>query len=155
MRNAIVLAVLATVLAVAVPSSLAAPLQEKARGSTPSAVSGGITVRSKEILKRPVPTNGGVAGTGHFTISGVITDKGTETDYRTVKGSTALIRRVAVAKKGTITFLIRINLTTGSAPWTITSGTKTYKGLHGKGTEVVDKYYTTPAIFVLKGTVSQ
>jgi hypothetical protein len=25
----------------------------------------------------------------------------------------------------------------------------------GKGTEVVAKYYTTPAIFVLKGTVSQ
>jgi len=77
------------------------------------------------------------------------------TDYRTVRGSTALIRRVAVGNKGRITFLIRVNLTTGSAPWNITSATMAYKGLNGHGKQVVDKYYETPATFVMKGTVSR
>lgn len=79
----------------------------------------------------------------------------TVTDYRTVKGHTALIRRVAVGNKGTITFLITINLNTGSEPWTITSATKSYAGLHGKGTEIVDNYNASPATFALRGTVSQ
>ena len=58
--------------------------------------------------------------------------------------------------KGTITFLITIHLGEGGpAPWKITSATRGYKGLHGKGRQVVDKYYERPAIFVLKGTVSQ
>jgi hypothetical protein len=48
-----------------------------------------------------------------------------------------------------------IYLNTGSEPWKIVSGTKAYKGLHGKGTEVVDTWYTTPATFVMKVTVSQ
>jgi hypothetical protein len=57
--------------------------------------------------------------------------------------------------KGTITFLITIDLTSGREPWTITSGTKTYATLHGRGNEVVDNYAGSPATFVLKGTVSQ
>ena len=68
----------------------------------------------------------------------------------------ALIRRVVVGKKGTITFLITL-YQSASAPgkWTITSTTRTYKGLHGNGTQVVDNYTSTPATFVLAGTVSQ
>jgi hypothetical protein len=120
-----------------------------------SAVSGGITVRSTETLKGGQVTNGGVSGTGRFTISGVITDTGNVTDYRTVKGSTARIRRVTVGAKGTITFLIVCRPAAVACTWTITSGTKAYKGFQGKGTQVVDKYYATPAIFVLKGTVSR
>jgi hypothetical protein len=63
---------------------------------------------------------------------------------------------VVTGAKGTITFVITINLAGGGAePWTITSGTKTYTKLHGRGYEVVDNYSGTPATFVLKGTVSQ
>jgi len=115
---------------------------------------GKITLHSTETLRGPDITDGHVAGTGRFTISGAINDEGTITDYRTVKGALALIRRVAVGKKGTITFVIRINLATGSEPWTITSATKAYKGLHGKGIEVVDNYASTPATFTMQGTVS-
>jgi hypothetical protein len=56
-----------------------------------------------------------------------------------------------VGKKGTITFLITINLNTGSEPWKVTSGTRAYKRLHRKGTEVVDQRYMNPMRFVMKG----
>ncbi len=90
------------------------------------------------------------------TISGAIADAGAITDYRTVTGDKILIRRVAVGKKGTITFLITL-YQSASAPgkWTITSATRTYTGLHGSGAQVVDNYTSTPATFVLAGTVSQ
>jgi hypothetical protein len=121
--------------------------------TTPS--SGQITVRSTETLKSQDVTNGGVSGTGHFTISGAISDKGKVTDYRTAKGSTALVRRVTVGEKGTITFLITLHLGSASpAPWKTTSGTKAYAGLHGRGTQIVDNFSATPATFVLQGTVS-
>jgi hypothetical protein len=99
-------------------------------------------------------TDGGVAGTGRCTITGVLHDSGPVTDYRTLNGETAIIRRVVTGAKGTITFVIRIDLVSGSEPWTITSGTKTYAKLHGRGNEVVDNYSGSPATFVLKGTVS-
>jgi hypothetical protein len=148
-NRAILPALAATALAVVAPGSFAASSQSAARGQ--------ITVRSTETLKSYEVTNGGVAGTGHFTISGAINDKGTVTDYSRVKGSTALIRRVTVGKKGTITFLITLHRggSASPAPWTITSGTKAYKGLHGKGTQVVNNFRSTPATFALKGTVSQ
>jgi hypothetical protein len=143
-----ILLTLVTSLAVGVPGSFA--------GSPHAALNGKITLHATEYLIQPHVTNGGVAGHGgHFSISGAIADKGKMTDYRTQKGSVALVRRVAVGKKGTITFLITIDLKTGSEPWTIRYGTKAYKGLQGKGTEVVDTWYTTPATFVMKGTVSQ
>ena len=101
-------------------------------------------------------TDGGVAGTGHCTITGVLHDSGPATDYRTQNGETALIRRVVTGARGTITFVIRINLASGGGePWTITSGTKTYAKLHGRGHQVVDNFAGSPATFVLKGTVSQ
>ena len=97
-------------------------------------------------------TSGGVAATGRFTISGAITDKGRVTDYRTPKGNKVLIRRVVVGKDGTITFLI--TLYSGVQRWTITSATKSYKGLRGSGAQTMDNTGSTPATFTLAGTVS-
>jgi hypothetical protein len=99
-------------------------------------------------------TDGGVAGTGHCTITGVLHDSGPVIDYRTQNGEKATVRRVITGAKGTITFVIRINMVTGAEPWTITSGTRTYAKLHGRGYEVVDNYGGDPATFVLKGNVS-
>jgi hypothetical protein len=147
-----ILAALAMALAVAVPASLAEQLHKQRQFG----LSGRITVRSTEISKGDDVTHGGVAGRGRFRISGAIIDKGKVTDYRTVKGGTALIRRVAVGARGAITFLITIHLgESGPELWKITSTTRAFKGLHGKGRQVVDKYYETPAIFVLRGVVSR
>jgi hypothetical protein len=41
----------------------------------------------------------------------------------------------------------------GSSAWKITSGTKSYTGLHGRGTLPVDNFEGTPYNFVMKGTV--
>ena len=115
-----------------------------------------LTVQCTENRTGQDPTNGGVAGDGRCTITGAVHDSGPATDYRTQNGTTALIRRVVTGAKGTITFVITINLTGGGGePWKITSGTKTYTTLHGRGYQVVDNYSGTPATFVLKGTVSQ
>ena len=112
-----------------------------------------LTVQCTENPTGQDPTNGGVWGHGRCTITGVVHDSGPATDYRTQNGTTALIRRVVTGAKGTITFVITINLTGGGGePWKITSGTKTYTKLHGRGYEVVDNYASTPATFVLKGT---
>ena len=45
--------------------------------------------------------------------------------------------------------------TESTSPWTITSGTKRYSGLHGRGTVTVDNYQANPYTSVLKGTVSR
>jgi hypothetical protein len=142
-------------IAAAVLASSCGSSESSTSSSPPKPARSNITAQFTETLKPQEVTNGGVAGTGRFTITGAAADHGTVTDYRTVKGNTALIRRVAVGNKGTITFLITINLNTGSEPWTITSATKSYAGLHGKGTETVDNYNASPATFALKGTVSQ
>ena len=113
-----------------------------------------LTVQCTENRTGQDPTNGGVAGDGRCTITGVVHDSGPATDYRTQNGTTAIIRRVVTGAKGTITFLITIDLTSGREPWTISSGTRTYAKLHGRGNEVVDNYSGSPATFVLKGTVS-
>ncbi len=152
MTRTTLLALVALALGVAVPVSLAqSPPQ--ARRSGPS---GRITVRATETLKGSDVTDGGVAGRGRFRISGAITDKGKVTDFRTVKGGTALLRRVTAGARGTITFLITIHLG-GPSPetWKITSATRAYKGLRGRGRQVVDNFDDTPATFVLKGTVSR
>ena len=146
----VVVAIAAATLAASCGSS-----QTSTSTSSPQPAGGKITAHFTETLTPQNITNGGVAGTGRFSITGAAIDNGNVTDYRTVKGNTALIRRVAVGKKGTITFLITINLSTGSEPWTITSATKSYEGLHGAGTESVDNYDDSPATFALEGTVSQ
>lgn len=101
-------------------------------------------------------TNGGIAGTGHFTATGALKDKGTYIGYRTVKGHIATIRDVMVGHKGTLTIVITIHLDRASlAPWTITAGTKSYLGLHGKGTQTIDNFDADPYTFALNGTVSR
>jgi hypothetical protein len=123
--------------------------------STHATNTGNITAHVTTFLKSHEATHGALAGTGHFTISGAIRDEGKVSDYRKVDGNLARIRRVAHGRQGTITFLITIHLDAASRErWTIASGTKTYKGLHGSGLEVVDNYDSVPATFVQTGTVS-
>ena len=152
MTRTTVLALLAIALGVAVPVSFAqAPPHQQRSG-----LRGHITVRATEARTDGDVTDGGVAGRGRFRISGAITDKGKVTDYRTVKGGTALLRRVTAGARGTITFLITIHLReSGPETWKITSATRAYKGLHGRGRETVDAFDETPARFVLQGTVAR
>jgi hypothetical protein len=97
-------------------------------------------------------TNGGVAGTGHFTASGVISEQGKVVVYRTVKGHLITLRYVTAGKKGTITFVVKIDTNFGTSRWTIASGTLAYKGLHGEGIESENADYT---VSTLTGTVSR
>ena len=124
--------------------------------TTHEPASGKITVRSTETLNSPDVTDGNVAGTGHFKISGAISDAGRVTDHRTVKGNKVLIRRVVVGKKGMITFFVTLDTSAPSTAlghWTITSATKSYEGLHGSGKQTVDDFESSPSTFA--GTVSQ
>ena len=115
-----------------------------------------LTVQCTENLTGQDVNGGAVAATGHCALTGVLHDSGPTTDYRTQTGTAITIRRVVTGTKGTITFLITINTVgPGGEAWTITSGTKTYAKLHGRGLQVVDNYTGDPATFVLKGTVSQ
>jgi hypothetical protein len=137
--------------AVAVLISSCAPAAQNVANSN-------LTVQCKETLvgQADLVTAGGVAGTGHCTMTGTLHDRGPTTDYRTQNGMTVLIRRVITFAKGTITFVITIPMDgPGRETWTIRSGTKTYAKLHGRGYEVVDDWVSSPANFVLKGTVSQ
>src|ERR1041385_2144973 len=54
-------------------------------------------------------TDGGVAGIGRFVAVGAVSDRGKVVVYRTVKGPVITLRTVTIGKKGTITFLIRID----------------------------------------------
>jgi hypothetical protein len=150
-RN-IVLSLAAAAPAVAILISSCAP-------AAPKVANNNLTVQCSETLTGQDVTNGGVSGTGRCALTGMLHDSGRVTDYRTQRGETAFIRRVVTGAKGTITFLITITLAGpgpgGGQPWTITSGTKTYTKLHGRGHQVVDNYTGSPATFVLKGTVSQ
>ena len=147
MTKRLAVSAVAALAAVVAPASLA--------GSPQTTSSRGLIVRCTESLKSEDVTNGGVAGNGLCRLSGAIADSGAATDYRRVTGTTARIRRVVVGRRGTITFLIAIDLSTGSEPWSVLTGTKTYRGLRGKGSQVVDRYDATPAVFVMKGTVSR
>ena len=99
-------------------------------------------------------TDGSLAGKGTFRASGAITDAGTALAYRTERADGALItlRFVTKGKKGTITYVVKIDMNAGTSRWTIASGTKAYKGLHGKGTESENAGYT---VSTLRGTVSR
>jgi hypothetical protein len=130
----------------------ASPSGSRAHLTVPSA----LTVRCTETLSAADVTNGGVAGTGHCMLTGVLHDSGPTTDHRTQTAEAIFIRRVVTGAKGTITFVIKIPTDgAGGEPWTITSGTGGYAKLHGRGDQVVDNYTGTPATFVLIGTVSQ
>jgi hypothetical protein len=95
-------------------------------------------------------TNGGVAGKGRFTAVGAIRDKGAEVTYRTKRGAIITLRYVTVGRKGTITFVVKIDTIAGTSRWTIASGTKAYRGLHGRGVERENASYT---VSTLTGTV--
>ena len=103
MRSLRIAGLLVVALVAAGLASSCGSSQSSTSSSPPKPGGGKITVQSTETLSAQDVTNGGVAGTGHFTISGAIADAGPETDYRTVKGTKVLIRRVVVGKKGTIT----------------------------------------------------
>jgi hypothetical protein len=118
-----------------------------------SAVAGKVTVRITFKNDGRDVGDGSLAGTGRFTATGGITDSGTVRIYRTKKPGLIIIRDVAAGKKGTISFVVTINLANESARWTIASGTKAYKGLHGKGTERENPPNYT--VSILSGTVSR
>jgi hypothetical protein len=137
----------------------------ESQSSSPSATAGsGVAGGKVKVViagtgeRIPPPTDGSLAGHATFRASGAITDQGTAVTYRTVKGNLATsnavitLRYVTTGKKGAITFLDKIVVkpTTTTSRWTITSGTKAYKGLHGKGTETENASYT---VSTLRGTV--
>ena len=102
--------------------------------------------------------DGSLAGTGTFKASGADRMGAGRVPrhlaYRTVRADGTLItlRFVAKGKKGTITYVVKIDTNAGTSRWTIASGTKAYKGLHGKGTETENASYT---VSTLRGTVSR
>ncbi|MFL5955385.1 MAG: hypothetical protein ACJ76I_14880 [Gaiellaceae bacterium] len=96
-------------------------------------------------------TGGGVAGIGRFVASGAISDHGKVVVYRTLKRPLITLRYVTAGSNGTITFVIKIDTTRGTSHWTITSGTKAYKGLRGEGIEQENGDFT---VSTLTGTVS-
>ncbi len=101
----------------------------------------------------PPPSDGSLAGKGTFKATGAITDAGPVLAYRSVSANGTLItlRFVAKGKKGAITYLVKIDTNAGTSRWTISSGTKAYKGMHGKGIERENANYT---VSTLTGTVS-
>jgi hypothetical protein len=95
-------------------------------------------------------TNGGVAGVGQFAASGAISEKGKVVVHRTQRGPLITFRYITSTSKGTITFVVKTNINLGTSRWTITSGTKAYKSLHGGGIERENGDFT---VITLTGTV--
>src|SRR4051812_17877343 len=91
-------------------------------------------------------TNGGVAGKGRFVAVGAIKDRGTEVTYRTQRDALIKLRYVTAGRRGTITFIVKIDTTAGTSRWTIASGTKAYRGLHGKGAERENATFTVSTL---------
>jgi len=143
-QGTMTLVVIGSLVVVVAPTSFAALAQSHAGGKVVVRIAGGNNYKE--------PTNGGVAGRGRFTARGAITDSGTTTTYRWVKGSLITLRTVALGKKGTLTFVVKIDTVVGTSRWTIASGTRTYKGLHGYGTETENADYS---VSILTGTVSR
>jgi len=119
----------------------------------PAAAAGSVasvTVRIAVTNDGSEVSNGDVAGTGRFTAHGGITDRGKVVVYRTMNGSHITLRFLAAGVKGRITFVVKIDATLGTSRWTIASGTRRYRGLHGRGTERENATYT---VSTLTGTV--
>ena len=148
-RRTIFVAAVATVLTVSVSPSFATLGQSQPGGKVKVVIAG--TNAKTDV------TDGSLAGKGTFKASGAITDEGVALAYRTVKGDLAAeefitLRFVTKGKKGAITYVVKIDTKAGTSRWTIASGTKAYKGLHGKGTESENASYT---VSTLRGTVSR
>lgn len=98
-------------------------------------------------------TEGGIAGEGTFRATGAITDSGSATAYRSIPTKELiLLRFVTKGKKGTITYLVNIDIARlpPISRWKIESATKAYKGLQGEGNESENATYT---VSTLRGTV--
>jgi hypothetical protein len=102
-------------------------------------------------------TDGGIVGEGTFRASGAITDHGTVRAHRWVMGDEATgfkiaLRFITEGQKGAVTYVVRIDTTRRPviSRWTIESGTRAYKGLHGKGIETENATYT---VSTLRGKV--
>jgi hypothetical protein len=106
----IVVAAIATTLSIAAQASAA---------SSQSSTGGKVRVRIAGANNGKDVTNGGVAGKGRFTATGVITDRGTAVAYRTVTGSlpggVITLRFVTVGKKGAITYVVKIDTGSGTS----------------------------------------
>jgi hypothetical protein len=128
-------------------------ISASARAGQSSSIRGKVKVVIAGTNDRYPVNDGSLAGRGTFKASGAITDAGTALAYRTVSAGGTLItlRFITRGKKGTITYVVMIDTTVSTSRWTISSGTKTYKGLHGKGTESESRGYT---VSTLRGTVS-
>ena len=168
-RTTLILIVLAALAGLAVATVSSASIQRRELVKTPSQCpcnsdllggpegAGVVETSSHKVRVRIAGANngqevsdGGVAGTGRFTATGAITEKGTVVVYRTVKAALITLRFVTAGEKGTITFVVKIDTNVGTSRWTIISGTKAYKGLHGKGIERENADYT---VSTLTGTV--
>jgi hypothetical protein len=143
-QGRIILVLIVSLVVVVAPTSFAALSRSHAGGKVVVRIAGGNNYKE--------PTNGGVAGRGRFTARGAITDSGTTTTYRWVKGSLITLRTVAVGTKGTLVFVVKVDTVVGTSRWTIASGTRTYTGLHGHGTETENANYS---VSILTGTVSR
>jgi hypothetical protein len=98
-------------------------------------------------------TDGGIAGEGFFKATGAITDSGSVIGYRAMPNDELiLLRFVTKGEKGTITYLVTIDISRRPvvSRWKIESATKAYKGLQGRGIESENATYT---IQTLRGKV--
>jgi hypothetical protein len=96
-------------------------------------------------------TDGGIVGEGTFRASGAVTDRGTARAYRAVSVANPgliLLRYVTKGKAGAITYIVRIDTTRRpvTSRWTIESGTRSYKGLHGQGIETENATFTVSTL---------
>jgi DNA-binding beta-propeller fold protein YncE len=124
-------------------------------GSGGGAVTVRITGTNKSSQHADHVTDGGLAGTGRFVASGAISERGKVVLYRTMKPPLITLRFVASDSKGTVTYLVKIDMNFGPEhlhPWTITSATRAYEGLHGEGIETENADFT---VSTLTGTVSR
>ena len=80
--------------------------------------------------KYPYVTDGSLQGKGTFRARGAITDAGIALAYRTVNapGTLITLRFVTKGTKGSITYVVKVDATTSTSRWVITSGTKAYAG---------------------------
>ena len=97
-------------------------------------------------------TDGSLVGKGTFRTTGAIRDGGRALAYRRVRGALITLRFVTIGTKGTITYVVKVDMTLGSSRWSISSGTRAYSGLRGKGKESENPSYT---VSTLTGTVTR
>jgi sugar lactone lactonase YvrE len=93
-----------------------------------------------------------VTARGRFTASGAISGRGRVLVSRVENGPLITIRYVVLGRKGTITFVVKVDNNAGTSRWTVASATKAFSGLRGQGIDTPSADYT---VDVLTGTVSR